>query len=63
MRAEILVDMMTDAKQSIKEKWFGLGTRAAALEGRLWVIFEPSKGVDIVSAVAAFGPGVMPLGT
>ena len=66
-----LVDMLTDSNISIQESWHRLGVRITALEGRIWVVFEPSKpGTDvgvgskepaIVSAIFGFGPGAMPL--
>jgi hypothetical protein len=69
-----LVDMLTDSDISIQEGWHKLGVRATALEGRIWVVFEPPDtgkeagsqeigGVEpeIVSAIFGFGPGAMPL--
>ncbi|KAJ3519611.1 hypothetical protein NMY22_g13120 [Coprinellus aureogranulatus] len=73
---QVDVDMQTDCKRSVQEAWHRLGVRAAALEGRIWVISVPSTlgkpldrqtqgkdGLTIVSTVIAFGPGVMPMGS
>ncbi|KAJ3519613.1 hypothetical protein NMY22_g13118 [Coprinellus aureogranulatus] len=71
-----LVEMQTGAQKSIQEAWHRLGVRIGALEGRIWVVFDPpeakkssrhgsptSEKPAIVSVLIAFGPGTMPLRT
>ncbi|KAF6756972.1 hypothetical protein DFP72DRAFT_264857 [Ephemerocybe angulata] len=71
----IVPRMMSDSKKDVEEKWHHSGTLLGALEGRIWVIFDPSysgpespaqlrgemTGVPIVAVVIAFGPGGMPM--
>ncbi|RXW13352.1 hypothetical protein EST38_g12502 [Candolleomyces aberdarensis] len=61
---QISVDMMTDSKRSIRDMWNRSGIRAAALEGKIWVVYDPDNDEnEIISAVIAFGPGSTPMGS
>ncbi|KAJ2928726.1 hypothetical protein H1R20_g8375, partial [Candolleomyces eurysporus] len=67
---QLIVAMMSDSNRAIEEKWHRLGVRAGALEGKIWVVFDPDQSKErgdedssIVSVVVAFGPGVMPMGS
>lgn len=75
-QGDIIVDMLSDSNLSIKKAWHRLGVRAGALEGKIWVVFEPPGSGDIensseilvaqptiVSLVVAFGPGVVVMGS
>ncbi|KAF6752467.1 hypothetical protein DFP72DRAFT_904907 [Ephemerocybe angulata] len=64
----IVPRMMSDSRKDIEEKWHRSGVRIGALEGRIWVVYDPSYtpgpntvGAPIVAVVVAFGPGAMPM--